>query len=155
MVLIFLTGWLSIPKVADGKSRLGSLIFAQGFIQFLAAVVLYLSAVEGGTLDRLSVASSAVYFISLLMGELGRKRSRTGLLKVYLLGSSVGVLVSIVCLLKSGKSLEIIKDLSKWEATNLELFKIAAVLLGSLLQILAVSTTTSLIGNMAPPKRAS
>ncbi|KAK6117758.1 hypothetical protein DH2020_048505 [Rehmannia glutinosa] len=142
-------------KVADGKSRLGALILTQGFIQFLAAVVIFLPTLEGGTLDRLSVSSSVIFFISLLIGELGRKRSRVNVLKLYLFGSSVAAFISIVCLLKSEKTTEIIKDLSRWETSKFELLKIAAVVLGTLVQIFAVSVTTSLIHNMAPPKRAS
>ncbi|KAI3471056.1 hypothetical protein Pfo_027719 [Paulownia fortunei] len=142
-------------KVAEGKSRLCALIITQGFIQFLAAVVLFLSTLEGGILDRLSVSSTVIFFISLLVGELGRKRSRVNLLKLYLFGSSVAAIFSIVCLLKGEKSIEIIKDLSRWETSKFELFKIAAVLLGLLVQIFAIGVTTSLIHNMAPPKRAS
>ncbi|KAL7147560.1 hypothetical protein ABFS83_06G115600 [Erythranthe nasuta] len=142
-------------KVAEGKSRLGSLILTQGFIQFIGAVILFLSTVEGGgVLDRLSVSSSVIFFISLLVGELGRKRSRVNLLKLYLFGSAVAALISIVCLLKSGESVKVMKDLSTWQSSKFELFKIAAVLLGMLVQIYATSVATSLIHNMAPPKRA-
>ncbi|KAK6145364.1 hypothetical protein DH2020_022184 [Rehmannia glutinosa] len=117
--------------------------YQKGFIQFLAAVVIFLPTLEGSTLDRLSVSSSV------------EKRSRVNFLKLYLFGSSVAALISIVCLLKSEKTTEIIKDLSRWETSKFEFFKIAAVLLGTLVQIFAVSVTTSLIHNMAPPKRAS
>ncbi|KAG8390257.1 hypothetical protein BUALT_Bualt01G0064900 [Buddleja alternifolia] len=142
-------------KVAEGKSRLCALIFTQGFIQFLAAVILYLSTLEGGNLDRVSVSSSVIFFISLLIGELGRKRSRVTLLKLFLFGSSVAALISVAFLLKSEKLVEIIKDMSRLEKSKLELFKIAAVLLGFVVQILTINVTTSLTQNMAPPKRAS
>ncbi|GFP97959.1 hypothetical protein PHJA_001940000 [Phtheirospermum japonicum] len=117
-------------KVADGKSRLCGLILTQGFIQFVAAVILFLPTLEGATLDRLSASSSVIFFASLLIGELGRKRSRVNLLKLYLFGSSVAALISIVCLLKSEKTIEIIKDLSRWDTSKFELVKIASVLLG-------------------------
>ncbi|KAK6145591.1 hypothetical protein DH2020_022411 [Rehmannia glutinosa] len=145
------------PSGTDGSDFSYRMV---GFIQFLAAVVIFLPTLEGGTLDRLSVSSSIILFISLLIGELGRKRSRVNFLKLYLFGSSVAALISIVCLLKSEKTTEvlfvlaIIKDLSRWETSKFELFKIAVVLLGTLVQIFAVSVTTSLIHNMAPPKRA-
>ncbi|KAH6787189.1 hypothetical protein C2S52_006741 [Perilla frutescens var. hirtella] len=142
-------------KVAEGKSRLGKLIFIQGFIQFLAAVVVYLSTLEGGTLDRLSASSCVIFFISLLIGELGRKRSRAILLKLYLFGSSVAVIISVVSVLQSGKSLEVIKDLSRWASSKLEVSEIAVVSLGVVVQLFSLMVTTSLIHNMAPPKRAS
>ncbi|KAK4403497.1 hypothetical protein Sango_0718300 [Sesamum angolense] len=142
-------------KVAAGKSRLCSLIFAQAFVQFLVAVALFLSTRQEGSLDRLSVSSGVISFISLLIGELGRKRSRVNLLKFYLIGSSVAALISVACLLKNENSLEVIKDLSRWETSKFELLKIAAVVLGVLVQIFAIAVGTSLIHNMAPPKRAS
>ncbi|KAL6526934.1 hypothetical protein OROGR_016024 [Orobanche gracilis] len=135
-------------KREDGKLEMG-------FIQFLAALVLFLSTLEGPTLDGLSVFSSVIFFVSLLLGELGRKRSRVNLLKLYMFGSSVAILISIVCLIKSEKATEIIKDLSRWETSRVELLKIAAVLLGLLVQIFAFGVSTSLIHNMAPPKRTS
>ncbi|KAL8476751.1 hypothetical protein ACS0TY_029163 [Phlomoides rotata] len=142
-------------KVAKEKSRLCSLILTQGFIQFVAAVVLFLSTLEGSTLDILSVSSSVISFISLLIGELGLKRSRSIFLKLYLFGSSVAALVSVVCVLKSEKSIEVIKDLSRWETSKLELFRAAVVSLGILVQIFAFRVASSLIHNMAPPKMAS
>ncbi|KAL3652326.1 hypothetical protein CASFOL_002007 [Castilleja foliolosa] len=125
-------------KVADGKSRLRMLILIQGCIQLLAAAILFLPTLEGALIDS----------------RLRRKRSRVNLLKLYLYGSSVAALISIVCLLKSGKTAEIIKDMSRWGTSKFELMKIVSVLLGLLVQIFAFGVSTSLIRNMAPPKRA-
>ncbi|XP_057806437.1 uncharacterized protein LOC131021320 [Salvia miltiorrhiza] len=142
-------------RVAEGKSRLCKLILIQGFIQLLVAVVVFLPTVEWGTLDRLSVSSSVIFFLSLLIGELGRKRSRAILLKLYLFGSSVAVIISVVSVLQSKKSLEVIKDLSKWATTKPEVSQIGVVSLGLVVQIFAFTVATSLIQNMAPPKRSS
>ncbi|XP_042051173.1 uncharacterized protein LOC121796376 [Salvia splendens] len=142
-------------RVAEGKSRLSKLIFIQGFIQLLAAVIVFLPTVEGGALDRLSVSSIVIFFISLLIGELGRKRSRASLLKLYLFGSSVAVIISVVSVLQSKNSLEVIKDLSRWAASKLEVSHIGVVSLGLVAQVFAFVVTTSLIHNMAPPKRSS
>ncbi|KAL6531233.1 hypothetical protein OROHE_014302 [Orobanche hederae] len=144
------------PSGTDGSDfSYRMVVDSTGFIQFLAALVLLLSTLEGATLDRLSVSSSVIFFVSLLLGEIGRKRSRVNFLKLYLFGSSVAILMSVVCLIKSGKATEIIKDLSRWETSRFELFKIATVLLGLLVQIFAFGVSTSLIHNMAPPKRKS
>lgn len=142
-------------KVSRGRSHLSAVIFTQAIIQFVAALVLFQTTPKGVTLDKLSISPAVISFISLLVGEIGRKRSRVNLLKVYLFGSSVATLISVICLLKSQKSFEIIKDLSRWEVSRLEVLKIASVVLGFLTQIYAIRATTALIHNMAPPKRTS
>ncbi|XP_073060624.1 uncharacterized protein [Primulina eburnea] len=142
-------------KVARGRSRLSVVIFTQAIIQFVAALVQFQTTPKGVTIDKLSLSPAAVSFISLLVGEIGRKRNRVNLLKLYLFGSSVATLISVVCLLKSQKSFEIIKDFSRWEVSRLEVLKIAFVVLGFLTQMYAITATTTLIHNMAPPKRTS
>ncbi|KAL3834602.1 hypothetical protein ACJIZ3_009338 [Penstemon smallii] len=138
-------------KVAQGKSHLSALIFTQAFIQVISTGVLFLST----PLDRVYGSSIVCCFVSLLLGRLGRNRSKVGLLKLYLFGSSVAVIISVASLLNGENSFEIIKNSSIWETSNFELFKIAAVLLGVVVQILSISVTSSLARNMAPPKRAS
>lgn len=54
---------------------LNVLIWLQGFIQLLAAIVVFLPTVEGSTLDGLSASSCVIFFISLLIGELGRLKT--------------------------------------------------------------------------------
>ncbi|KZV47602.1 hypothetical protein F511_12871 [Dorcoceras hygrometricum] len=93
-------------KVARGRSHLSMAIYTQAFIQFLVILVLFQTTPNGVNLDKLSM-SPAVSFISLLVGEIGRKGSRVILLKLYLVGSSVATLISVVCLLRSQKSFEV------------------------------------------------
>lgn len=143
-------------KVANGKSRLSVLIIAQAVIQLLEALNLFYSISKEESLDVvLAVSSISIYFTSLLTGELGRKRSRVNLLKFYMVSSSIGMLLSIVCVLKSNLSLKVIQDLSGWETKKSELFWAAGLLVGLLVQILSISTTSSIISNMSPPKRAT
>lgn len=142
-------------KVAQGKSRLSALIFTQAFIRILEAAILFLSTPKGEPLNRFCVSSSIFSFISFLIGELGRKRSRSTLLKLYLFGSSIATLVSVAFLIKSEKLFELIESSSKWESSAIKIFKVAAVLFGVAVQIFAIVVTSSLMSNMAPPKRAS
>ncbi|KAI5670247.1 hypothetical protein M9H77_10611 [Catharanthus roseus] len=142
-------------KVAECKSRLSVIIFSQAIIQLIAAASIFLSTSRGEDLDSVAVSSSVIYFISLLVGELGRKRSRVNFLKLYVFGSSVALLISIASLTKSSYALQVIKDLSIWSSSLIELMKSATVLLGFGVQIFAITTTLSLIRNMAPPKRTS
>ncbi|KAL3502255.1 hypothetical protein ACH5RR_036704 [Cinchona calisaya] len=140
-------------KVAQYKSRLSIIIFIQAMIQLLLAVNLFLSTSMGKDLDRVAVSSSIICFISLLIGELGKKRSRVNFLKLYVFGSSIAFLISIVGLSRSTYVLQVIEDFSSWDSSIFELIKVAAGLVGVVVQIFTISTTTSLIHNMAPPKR--
>ncbi|XP_041007872.1 uncharacterized protein LOC121252331 [Juglans microcarpa x Juglans regia] len=139
-------------KVASGKSRLSSLIFTQAVIQLIGTACTFLSTSKEDP-DRLAILAIAVAFVSLILGELGRRRSRVGLLKVYMVASSTTILVA--CVSKSSFMLEVIQDPSNWEAKKLQLLETALVLFGLLIQVFTIGTTTSLISNMSPPKRAS
>ncbi|XP_027077601.1 uncharacterized protein [Coffea arabica] len=142
-------------KVAEYKSRLSVLIFTQAIIQLLAAVNVFLSTTKTEELDKIAVSSSVICFISLFIGELGRKRSRASFLKLYMLGSSIAVLISTANLSRSAYVVQVIKDFSSWGTSMLELSKVATGLLGFVVQLYTISTTTSLIRNMAPPKRTA
>ncbi|KAK2972958.1 hypothetical protein RJ640_022015 [Escallonia rubra] len=142
-------------KVALGKSRLSLLIFAQAILQLIEAVNIFYATSEKGSLDRLAVSSTVLCFISLIFGELGRKRSRALLLRFYIIVSSIGMLFSIACALGGNLSFKVIQDLGGWETKKFEIFRTTGLLIGFLVQILSISTTVSLIGNMSPPKRAS
>lgn len=143
-------------KVAKGKSRLSTLIFIQAIVQLVGLLNFLLSIPKEESLDTLAVSSIVISFLSLLIGELGRRRSRVNFLKFFMFASSIAILISIACAARSNVLVEVIQDTSQWEINKFELVKIAgAPLLGLLVQIFAISTTISLIQNMSPPKRAS
>ncbi|KAL8149277.1 uncharacterized protein LOC141708672 [Apium graveolens] len=142
-------------KVAKGKSRLSFLILSQAVVQLIGALLLFYSYTKDERFDQLAVSSTSIYLVSLLIGELGRKRSRAKMLRFYIMTSSLGMLLLIVSVLKSNVLQEVVKDSSGWEAKKFELIKAGDVLVGLLVQILSISTTTSLISNMSPPKRSS
>nr|GEX57916.1 F-box domain-containing protein [Tanacetum cinerariifolium] len=72
-----------------------------------------------------------------------------------LVASSIGILGTIASVIQSSLQLKVIHDLSNWEEEKVALLKIVCVSIGLFVQIYSVTTTTSLIGNMSPPKRAS
>ncbi|XP_059307752.1 uncharacterized protein LOC132059218 [Lycium ferocissimum] len=137
-------------KVAKAKSRLAKLIFAQVVTQLMIAANVFISLSKKESPDRVSIFSLAIGFVSVVAGELGRKKSRSNFLKFYVFGSSMAILLSMACLAINNLSLEAFQDF-----TSLETLKIAVVLLGFVVQLFAIGTTVSLIKNMAPPKRAS
>ncbi|CAL8122822.1 unnamed protein product [Prunus armeniaca] len=85
----------------------------------------------------------------------GRRRSRVSLLKVYIVASSIGILLSIACVAIGNLTLEVFQNPSNWETKKFELLEATRTAIAFLVQIFTVSTTTSLISNMSPPKRAS
>ncbi|XP_022140868.1 uncharacterized protein LOC111011431 [Momordica charantia] len=142
-------------KVAKGKSRLYSLISAQVIIQLCGAVYLFILTSKRETLDKLAISSAITGFFSLLVGELGRRHSRASFLKIYMIASSIALLLLFANVSQGNYTFEGIGDLSNWQRKKLELFETIRIFLGSLLQIFAMSTVISLIGNMSPPKRTS
>ncbi|KAH7840625.1 hypothetical protein Vadar_019356 [Vaccinium darrowii] len=142
-------------KVAKGKSRLSVLFFTQAIVQLVGVVSLLLSLPKGEGPNTLAISSTAIGFLSLLVGELGRRRSRVNFLRFYMFASSIAITISIARVGSSNFLAEVIQDQSRWDAKKFELVSIAGVVLGLLLQIFTVSTTISLIHNMSPPKRAS
>ncbi|KAJ4706199.1 protein jagunal-like 1-like [Melia azedarach] len=141
-------------KVAKGKSRLSVLIFAQAVIQLIGLLLTFLLKSEEGP-NPLSISSASLGLVSLIIGELGRKRSRVSFLRVGMVASSIAILLSVFCIIKNNSVLEVINNATNREAKKFELLETARVLLGSLVQIFLISTIISLIGNMSPPKKAS
>ncbi|MCD7460802.1 hypothetical protein HAX54_044438 [Datura stramonium] len=137
-------------KVAKAKSRLAKLIFAQVVTQLMIAANVFISLSKKESPDRVFISSFAIGFVSVVAGELGRKKSRSNFLKFYVFGSSMAILLSVAHLATSNLQLEAFQNF-----TSLETLKIAAVLLGFVVQLFAIGTTVSLVKNMAPPKRAS
>ncbi|CAH9130529.1 unnamed protein product [Cuscuta epithymum] len=135
-------------KVAKGKSQLLKIIFIQAVVQLIIAALSFFG-------EKCDFCSAAIGFISLIIGELGRKRSRSNFLKLYVFGSSIAVLFPATCFAMSQNTLEVLQTFNSLLPPHIEVLKIAAIILGFLVQIFSVATTVSLICNMALPKRAS
>ncbi|KAL5569889.1 hypothetical protein UlMin_026464 [Ulmus minor] len=143
-------------RVAQGKSRLHALILVQAIIQIIGVLYTFLwtSGGKEGP-DRISISAGAVGLISLIIGELGLRRTRASLLKFYMVGSSVATFLSIASVAKENLILEVVQNPSNWEAKKVELLETTRILLGLLIQIFTFGTVISLLRNMSPPKRAS
>ncbi|KAJ4956974.1 hypothetical protein NE237_013757 [Protea cynaroides] len=142
-------------KVARGKSRLYVLISIQAVIQVIAIVFAFLFASEPEGPNSLAISSITIGFISLIVGELGRRRSQVSYLRAYMLTSSIAAFLSVACIIRSGIFIKVIQNQSAWETHKFELVESGWALLGVILQIITISTTVSLIYNMSPPKRSS
>lgn len=118
--------------------------------QLLIAANVFVSLSKNESLDRVLVSALVIGFVSIVAGELGRKKSRSSFLKFYVFGSSMAILLAVAYLAMSNLQLEALQNL-----TSLETLKTVAVLLGFVVQLFVIGTAVSLIKNMAPPKRAS
>ncbi|CAM8898830.1 unnamed protein product [Rhodiola kirilowii] len=138
-------------RVAKGKSQLSVLILAQVLILFLG-IFYILSTQKDEMINKFALLSTAIGQISLIIGELGRRRSRVNFLKFYIVISSAAVFFSSACAIKDNP---LLKGLSGWQSMKLELLGLSGAILGVLVQILTISTTVALTTNMSPPKRSS
>ncbi|XP_062092147.1 uncharacterized protein LOC133798003 isoform X1 [Humulus lupulus] len=94
-------------RVAEGKSHLSKLIFVQAIMQIIGVLytVLQTSWEEGP--NRIAISSIVVCLISLVIGDLGRRRSRANLLRLYMVGSSIALILSIYCVAKDNLTLQV------------------------------------------------
>ncbi|KAI3731253.1 hypothetical protein L1987_62441 [Smallanthus sonchifolius] len=142
-------------KVAKGKSTLSKVLVIQAVVLLVGILELLFTYIKKDPLETVAAVSSSITVLSIIVGEIGRKRSRVNFLKFYMAASSIGILGSIAFTIQSNIQLKIIHDPSNWETEKLALLKIACVSIGLFVQIFSITTTTSLIRNMSPPKRAS
>lgn len=142
-------------KVAKGKSRLKSILVAQMISQVIGAFLVFLFALEAKRYDVFAVVTSSIGFISLLIGELGRRRSLGIFLRLYAILSSIAIAFSVACIVKSDSFSKAVQAKHISVMTNYELAEAVRVLLGVMLQIAVIVTTTNLVYNMSPPKRSS
>ncbi|KAH7686829.1 Protein jagunal protein [Dioscorea alata] len=141
-------------KVAEGKSRLRILIAAQGFSLVLASLLVFLAASQERSFDNFAIITISIGFISLLIGEIGRRRSHVNLLRLYVSASSIATALSVACIIRSNLFFKVIQHQSIAGAKTYELVEAARILFGILLQVFVIITTISLVHNMSP-KRAS
>ncbi|XP_030460086.1 uncharacterized protein LOC115680419 [Syzygium oleosum] len=141
-------------KVAQGRSQLQTSISIQAVVQLIRAVCLALSISKGNVPSPLAMSSLATAFLSIIVGELGRRRSRVNFLRFYIVAAAAVILLSIACLVKGDLKLEDILNVHV-KVRKFEFLEATSVLLGLLVQVFTVKTTVSLISNMSPPKRTS
>ncbi|RLN41409.1 hypothetical protein C2845_PM01G37710 [Panicum miliaceum] len=166
-------------RVADGRSRLARLILVQALHQVAGGALLLLSLSKGKEVNKFAVLSTVAGLLAIVVGELGRRRTMAVLLRLYTSLSSIAVAFSVTCIIRSelfskkltsaSQKTEIEGQLSLCDdpamrkvmkqnaeaITSYEMFDAVRVALGILLQMVVIATTTRLLQNMSPPKRAS
>ncbi|CAN6323535.1 unnamed protein product [Urochloa humidicola] len=141
-------------RVAEGRSRLARLILVQLLHQVAGGALLLLSLSKGKEANKFAVLSAAAGLLAIVVGELGRRRTMAVLLRLYTSLSSIAVAFSVTCIIRSELFLKVMKQNTE-AITSYEMFDAIRVVLGILLQMVVIATTTRLLQNMSPPRRTS
>ncbi|KAJ7949588.1 protein jagunal-like 1-like [Quillaja saponaria] len=150
-------------QVANGKGLLSVLFPIQAIFLLIVGATVVFPRLEEKDSYKLAGSFVGIGIVSLIIGELGRRRSRGSFLRVYMVASSIAMLLSNASLAKRYSLLEVFLDLFyqktkqfvTLESTGL-LTVILVCIFGSwVIQIIIIKTVISLVGNMSPPKRAS
>ncbi|XP_017980685.1 PREDICTED: uncharacterized protein LOC18594906 isoform X2 [Theobroma cacao] len=139
MAQISLIGWLLIPAIT---------------LMVGLFLLIFLSTSEDLASHGLEIAATTCGLISLIIGEIGRKRSRVNVLRFFMVTSSIVVSFLIYCTICKYSRFRTAKNPS-YRETMLELPEVALSLVGLVLHLFIIGYTIHLIGNMSPPKRAS
>ncbi|XP_039026657.1 uncharacterized protein LOC120160303 [Hibiscus syriacus] len=142
-------------KVARAKSILRSFFLVQAITLLLGLfLLLFRSASNDLALRGIEIATMACGLISLMIGELGRKRSRVNLLRLFMVASSIVVSFFIYCSIQKYSGFMASKRPSYWEIV-LELPEVILAVVGLVFHVFIISYTFHLIANMSISKRAS
>ncbi|XP_076953846.1 uncharacterized protein LOC143628052 [Bidens hawaiensis] len=114
-------------KVAKGKSTLSKILVIQAVVLLVGVLDMLFAYVNKEPLETLGLVCSSVTAISIIVGEIGRKRSRVNFLRFYIAASSIGVLGSVASVIQNSIQLKAIHDPSNWEIEKVALLRIAGV----------------------------
>lgn len=142
-------------KVAKGKSHLKALLAVQTVTQVIGSLLLWVSAAQGPELNRFAVLSVSIGFVSLIIGEIGRRHSRVSLLRAHTYLLCVATALSVAYMVRNDVFLKVIHSKNVKALTNYELLKVVHFLFGLVLQIFVFIIVPSLVRNMSPPKRSN
>ncbi|XP_020238456.1 uncharacterized protein LOC109817586 [Cajanus cajan] len=149
--------------VAKGKKRLSRHFIIEAVLLLIGAVFAYLPGTDADSPNTVAYTSVIVSVVSLIIANIGRTRSRSGLLRFYAVVSSIAMLLLIASLAKHHLLLKAIQDSKLWRTGKFDVNDLSALQTGLLLYTVALSVLklctikaiVSLLLNMAPPKKTS
>jgi hypothetical protein len=139
-------------KVAKEKLRLGYLIFGQVVSQIIASAILFLTSSKEKELDRFAILSISTGFLSILLGEIGRRRSKSALLRLYTSISTISVMWSVARIMNGPIYFKVMQQQSLNGLATFELAEAGRVVLSVILQAFVVVTSLGLVQNMSPKR---
>ncbi|KAJ3682192.1 hypothetical protein LUZ60_014765 [Juncus effusus] len=138
-------------KVAKGKKRLGFLILGQVLSLVIASGLLFFTTPQGKELDRFAILSISTGLLSVLLGEIGRRKSKMGALRLYTSISTISVIWSVARIVNSDVYPKVMQQ-NLAGLTSFELVEAVRVFLSVLLQVFVIVTTLGLVQNMSPKR---
>ncbi|KAE9593501.1 hypothetical protein Lal_00028973 [Lupinus albus] len=149
--------------VAKWKKHLSLLFIIQGVFVLIGVIIAIVSATQNNNLNTIAFSSLIVTALSLLIAEIGRRRSRATLLRFYVVVSSIAIFLFIASLAMQYSLHQAIKDFSFGKTTKFDAAHFSGFQAGLLLYLFTLSVfniytvraVLSLLFNMSPPKKAS
>ncbi|CAI8590646.1 unnamed protein product [Vicia faba] len=145
----------SYRMVVDSRYQL----VAKGKTRVVFAV---LPGKKDGTTNIVAISSVIASLVLLIIGDLGRRRSRSSLLRLYTILSSLAMLLFTASLANQYSLLKVIQYFSKRETSNFDVDYLALqtgllvyILTLYLFKISVIKAVVFLLFNMTPPKKAS
>ncbi|CAN8253396.1 unnamed protein product [Cochlearia groenlandica] len=140
-------------KVTKERSRLRILILVQAVIYAIGLSCAFLTTTKENETNTLAIASAAIGLVTSLIGELGCKRNKVNLLRLYTAASTVVMVLSVFCAVRSRLTMEPY-ELHIWKRFN-RCFGLSCRNAGAVVQILAIIVSGSLVNNMSPPTKTA
>lgn len=149
--------------VAKGKKRLSLYFITEAVLLLIGVTLTYLPGIEADAPNTVAYSSVIVSVVSLIIGNIGRRRSRSGLLRFYAAVSSIAMLLLIASLAQQHLLLKAIQDSKLWKTGKYDVNELSHFQIGlllymvtlSVLKLCTVNAVVSLLFNMAPPKKTS
>ncbi|KAL5100609.1 hypothetical protein RYX36_004936 [Vicia faba] len=148
--------------VAKGKTRLAALFIIEALFLLIGVVFAVLPGKKDGTTNIVAISSVIASLVLLIIGDLGRRRSRSSLLRLYAILSSVAMLLFTASLANQYSLLKVIQYYSNRETSNFDVDYLALqtgllvyILTLYLFKISVIKAVVFLLFNMTPPKKAS
>ncbi|CAI8592313.1 unnamed protein product [Vicia faba] len=148
--------------VAKGKTRLAALFIIEALFLLIGVVFVVLPGKKDGTTNIVAISSVISSLVLLIIGDLGRRRSRSSLLRLYAILSSLAMLLFTASLANQYSLLKVIQYFSKRETSNFDVDYLALqtgllvyILTLYLFKISVIKAVVFLLFNMTPPKKAS
>ncbi|CAI8587541.1 unnamed protein product [Vicia faba] len=148
--------------VAKGKTRLAALFIIEALFLLIGVVFAVLPGKKDGTTDIVAISSVIASLVLLIIGDLGRRRSRSSLLRLYAILSSLAMLLFTASLANQYSLLKVIQYYSNRETSNFDVDYLALqtgllvyILTLYLFKISVIKAVVFLLFNMTPPKKAS
>ncbi|TKY68580.1 hypothetical protein E2542_SST04836 [Spatholobus suberectus] len=112
--------------VAKGKKRLSLHFITEAVLLLIGVIFAYFPGIEADTPNTVAYSSVIVSVVSLIFGNIGRRRSRSGLLRFYAAVSSIAMLLLIASLAKQHLLLKAIQDSKLWRTGKYDVNDLSA-----------------------------